>query len=385
MDAAVPPHPVRRVDVEAPVVVEIRRDRAPVPARAAGAGARRRVLEAALRRLKEERVAAAHLLHPRDGDGFEDASRQGNGQAGVLVEEAPLRVRARRVEVHPAVAVEVAPRGGHPVAAVLDSELRRHVLEALPVDVPVEVLQAEVVRHDEVGAAVAVEVGEEARERPARGLRDTPFGRRVAEMALPVPEEQSVPPPVVRVERRVGHLSVVVAGAADEEVEVAVAVHVRERERARGARRDDARRGGDLLERAVAAVPEEARRPERVRHREVREAVAVHVTGRDAGRGDSGESGRGETRALGHVGEMPVPVVAVEDRADAVADEEVLGAVPVEVEDGDARARPDAVDEAVRELLRRVAARSAEARRERRVVEARIQLASLGDRREKIC
>src|SRR5512140_655418 len=51
-DATVPPHPVRRVEVEAPVVVEVGRDRAPVPARAPRARARGRVLERSFRRLE---------------------------------------------------------------------------------------------------------------------------------------------------------------------------------------------------------------------------------------------------------------------------------------------------------------------------------------------
>ena len=210
-------------------------------------------------------------------------------------------------------------------------------------------------------------------------------------MALPVAEEEVVAAAVVRVEGRVGHLTVVVARPADEEVEVAVAVHVREREGARRALRDDAGRGRDLLERAVAAVPEEAGRAEGVRHGEIREAVAVDVARRRrrSPRCRRCPTTRGRRAPVTSV-KCPLPSFSVEDRPDAVAHEEVLVAVPVEVEDRDARARPDAVDEAVRELLRRIAAGRAEARRERRVVEAGTGLDSVcfggeerdGERRE---
>ena len=57
----------------------------------------------------------------------------------------------------------------------------------------------------------------------------------VASVKWPVPvvQVQEVLAAVVGVEGRIGHLVVVVAGDADEEVEVAVAVHVGERRRAR--------------------------------------------------------------------------------------------------------------------------------------------------------
>ena len=206
-------------------------------------------------------------------------------------------------------------------------------------------------------------------------------------MALPVAEKEIVAPAVVRVEGRVGHLAVVIARAADEEIEVAVAVHVREREGARRPGRDDAGGGRDLLERAVPAIPEEARRAEGVRHGEIRIAVAVDVACRHTGRGDARcRPARREPRAHGHVREVSLAVVPVEDRPHAVAHEEVLGAVPVEVQNGHARARPDAVDEPVRELLRRIAARRAEARREGRVVEAGMSFDSVwfgGEKRDR--
>ena len=47
----------------------------------------------------------------------------------------------------------------------------------------------------------------------------------------------------------------------------------------------------------------------------------------------------------GDVGEVAPPVVPVEDRAHAVADEEILEAVAVEVEDGDAGTGPDVGDQ----------------------------------------
>ena len=48
----------------------------------------------------------------------------------------------------------------------------------------------------------------------------------------------------------------------------------------------------------------------------------------------------------------------------------VLVAVLIEVQDRDARARPDAVDEPVRKRSGRIAARRSETGRERRIVEA---------------
>src|ERR1017187_4401559 len=212
-------------------------------------------------------------------------------------------------------------------------------------------------------------------------------------MALPVAEEEVVAAAVVRVERRVGHLTVVVARPADEGVEVAVAVYVRESGRTRGARGFDAGRSRDLLERAVAPVPKEPRRAERIRHDEVRIAVAVDVARGDAGGRDARGVRDREAGPHGYVREMPAAVVLVQDRPHAVAHEEVFVAVLVEVQDRDARARPDAVDEAVRQLLRRGAGRGggarppggggggggggAEPRRESGVVEAWMRLDSV--------
>jgi len=184
----VAPHAVRRVEIEAGVAVEVRGDDAPVPARAPGARALRHVVEAPAGPLQEERVPAAHLLHPGDRDRQEDAARERHRQRRVAVQEAPLRIRPRRVEVEDAVAVEVSPRARHAVRAVLDAGLLRDVFEALSVHVAVEVLQAEVVRDEEVRPAVVVVVGEEAGEGPPRRFLDAPCRRGVAEASGAVSE-----------------------------------------------------------------------------------------------------------------------------------------------------------------------------------------------------
>ena len=132
---------------------------------------------------------------------------EADGNRRVLVEEVPLRVGAGRVEVGPAVAVEVRPGAGHAVGARLRAGLLRDVLEALAAVVAVEVLQAEVVGREQVLVAVLVVVLEERRERPARHAREAPGVRGVGEVAVAVVQVEEVLAAVVGVERRVGHLA----------------------------------------------------------------------------------------------------------------------------------------------------------------------------------
>ena len=329
--AAVSPHAVGRVDVGPGVVVEVRGHGAPVPARVRGAGAGGRVLEGVVGLLQEERIALRHRLDPFDRDREKGPPRHADRKAGVLVEEIPLRVRAGRVKVEKAVAVEIRPGGGHAVGADSRPGLLRDVLEAAAAGVAVEVLEAEVVRDEKVRPPVPVVVGEERRERPARRLVDSPGGPGVGEMAVPVVDVEAVGPAVVGVVGRVGHLVVVVARHAHEEVEVSVAVHVGEGGRARVAGDRDAGRCRDLFERPVAAVSEETGGAEGVRHEEVRKAVPIHVAGGDSGGGDAAPIRRPEAGRDCDVREEPAPVVPVQDRAHSVGDEEVLETVAVEV------------------------------------------------------
>ena len=101
-------------------------------------------------------------------------------------------------------------------------------------------------------------------------------------------------------------------------------------------------------------LSEQPGRAERVGDEEVGVSVAVHVAGGDSGRGDPLAVAAGEPGGVRHVGEAAVPVVAVEDRAHAVGDEEVLEAVAVVVEDRGAGARPDVGDQAVGLAKRRI-------------------------------
>src|SRR4029079_326153 len=117
-----------------------------------------------------------------------------------------------------------------------------------------------------------------------------------------------------------------------------------------------------LLEAGSAPVQEQARRAERVGDEKVREAVSVDVARRDAGRGDAFGGGAGETHALRDVREAAGPVVLVQDRAHAVADEEAFVAVAIEVEDRDARTGPDPGDQPVRSGLTRIAAHTSHSR-----------------------
>ena len=249
-----------------------------------------------------------------------------------------------------------------------------------PPSVAVEILQAEVVRRQEVVAAVLVVVLEEGGERPARLVGDAPGLRGVGESAVAVVQVQEVRAPVLRVEGGVGHLAVVVAGDRDEEIEVAVAVDVRESGRAGVGRDGDAGGSRGLFERAVAAVSEEARRSEGVGHEEIGVAVAVDVARGEAGRRDALRRRLRETGLLRNVGEMPGAVALVENRAQAVTDEEVLGAVAVEVEHGDARPGPDVRDEVVDLVDRRVVPRRTEPGFGGGVAEARGGLDALGER-----
>ncbi len=294
--AAVAPHAVGGVDVGPAVVVEVGGDGAPVPAGLLRARARRRVLERVVGTLEQQRVARGHVLAPLDREGQEQPAGQADGNRRVLVEEVPLRVGAGRVEVGPAVAVEVGPRARHAVRARLRSGLLRDVDEALSVFVVVQVLQPEVVGRHQVFVAVLVVVLEERRERPARHPFEAPGLRGVGEVAVAVVQVQKVLAAVVGVEGGVGHLRVVVAGHAHEEIEVPVAVDVGESGRAHVLGNGDPGRGGRLLERAVAAVVEQARGSEGVRHEEVGKPVAVDVARGEAGRGDALGRGLREAR-----------------------------------------------------------------------------------------
>ena len=196
---------------------------------------------------------------------------------------------------------------------------------------------------------------------------------------MAVVDEEQVRAAVVRVEGRIGHLAVVVARDADEEVEVAVAVDVREGGGTRVFRDADSRGLGHVLERAVAAVAEEVRRAERVREEEVGKAVAVDVARGDAGGREALRCRARESRRDGHVREVAAAVVAVEDRPHAVPDEEVLGAVLIEVENRDAGAGPDVRDQAVREPERGIAARRAQPCLPGGVMEARRGLRTVGN------
>ncbi len=358
--APVAPESVGGVEVGPAVVVEVGGDRAPVPAGVTGPGAGRRVLERVVRPLEEQRVARGHVLAPADGRREKDAAPEGDGNRRVLVEEVPLRVRARRVDVGPAVAVVVRPRARHAVRAGERAGLLRHVLES-PAEVAVEVLQAEVVGRHEILAAVLVIVLEEGGERPARFIADSPGLRRVGEAAMAVVQIENIRAPVLRVEGRVRHLAVVIARDRDEEIEVPVAVDVGERRGSRVGGHGDSGVGRRLLERPVAAVAEEPRRTERVGHEDVGVPVAVDVARREPGGGNALRGGFCQAGLLRDVREAAGAVAAVKDRAHAVADEEVLGAVAVVVEHGDARARPEVGDEVVDLVDRRITPRRAEA------------------------
>ena len=295
------------------------------------------------------------------------------------MEEVPLRLAARRVQIEPAVPVEVGDRGRHSVGANLRVGGVGDVHEAVSPIVVVEIFQAEVVRDEQIGPAVAVVVGEEGGKRPAGRLRDSPGLAHVREVAVPVVQEQKARASVVGVVRRIGHLSVVVARDANEEVQIPVSVDVGERGGARVLRNVDAGGGGHVLEGAVPAVVKKMRASEGVRDEEVRVAVSIDVARGHARCGDAFGRRRGEPRGHGDVREMAVSVVAIQNRPHAVAHEEIFRAVLVVVQNGDAGPGPDAGDEVVREPVGRIVARRSEAGFRRRVVEARIALRSVGN------
>ncbi len=298
----------------------------------------------------------------------------------ILVQEVPLRVRAGRVEVGPAVAVEIRPGSRHSVRADGCPGFLGDVLEALAPDVAIQVLEAEVVGGEQVHAAVLVVVLKQARQRPARHAREPPRADDVGEVALAVVQEQEILAAVVGGERRIRHLAPVVARDCDEEVEVAVPVQVGERGRPRVVASGEARGGRRLLERPVASISEEPHRAERVGHDEVGVSVAVHVPGGHPGPGDAFRRRLGEAGLFRDVGEAGAPVVLVQDRPDAVGDEEILGAVAIEVENRHTRAGPDVGDQAVGQRQRRVGARRAESGLGRRVAKAGSGLDALGQR-----
>ena len=176
------------------------------------------------------------------------------------------------VDVEPTVVVVVEKRGAHPRAVIeqprrCSDVLERHRAVAAP-EVPVQVLGAEVVRHQQIGPAVAVVIGPGRREmivvvagvepasavtstkRPWPSLRKSTLGRAVARV-------------VVR-RRRAG---LVLAGAeeigvhAQVQIEKAVTVVVRHRDRRQHAlkRLREAEGIGDGREAALAVVDEEQR------------------------------------------------------------------------------------------------------------------------------
>ena len=295
------------------------------------------------------------------------------------MEEIPLRVRAGAIDVRPTVAVVVRPCAGHPVRARLRAGLLRDVHEAFSL-VAIQVFQAEVVGRHQVLAAVLVVVLEERREGPARLVAEAARIRRVGQTAPAVVQVQEVAAAVLRVERGIRHLTVVVARDGDVKVQVPVGIDVGEGGRARVLGNGDARGGRDLLEASVAQIAKEPGRTESVGGHEIRKSVAVDVARGQPGPRNSGTRGLRQSGRLGDVGEPPRAVARVENRAHSVADEEVLVAVAVEVEHRDARARPDVGDQAIGLRDRRVAPRRSEAGLGRDVTEARRRLDTIEKR-----
>ena len=252
-------------------------------------------------------------------------------------------------------------------------------------EVEIEPVRVEVVRHVEVGPAVAVDVREGRAEPVVEPVRLEP-GRApdLAEARVPttrpdVEIEQVTHCTVIRREARLraGQRVVDVGVARDEEVEAPVAVHVRDGRARVPAGRVDPRRLRALRERAVAVVPEDgvvgvparvvpgggddevgravavevARDAAAAAHRETRARLsrdvhepAVHVVEQAAPREPATGGVRGDVgvRVRVHDVEVEPAVAVVVEPAEAAAHHRRLVAGHAEAERALADVEPDA-------------------------------------------
>ena len=314
----------------------------------------------------EERRAPSHADERRAGDVALQARVLELAAVDVVIQRVPIARERREHEIHAPVAVVVARVRSHSrlrACVTVERHARREsdVLETSVAGVVVQEVGVRVVRHEQIDEAVVVVVGRDDAEavgasRVGQTVRGGGFDEASAAGVL---EEEigfagqargsdhdvrTVTPDEIapRLENRVpGRLDV----ARDVEIQVAVAVGVEERAAGAPAAGRHARAGGDILERAVAAIPEQRIRSP-VGDVEIEAAVAVEV----AGAGAAAPRRQVDPRCLRHVLELPSAEVAVERIAmrDALARRAELCAgdqvdveqsVAVVVEQGDAAAR----------------------------------------------
>ena len=247
-----------------------------------------------------------------------------------------VRVQRRRVagevgleNVDRAVAIVVAERDAHAclrlaVLAVRAARLHRDVLEGPVAVVPIERARVRVVRHVQIRPAIIVEVeGADAEAVRPCGLGDARRLGHVGEAAAAgvavqhvlaagesgrtAGHHRALVPAQSRLRHRCG-LQIEVDVVGGKQIEEAVAVVIHERAaRAPACAGDEPRAGGDVFERAVAAVPEQTvLTPES--HEQIGEAVVVVVScARPLSPADERKA-----RLCGHVFEGAVRAVAIQ-------------------------------------------------------------------------
>ena len=231
-------HAVDDVDVLPPVAVEVQRVGRPRPAAHLGARLERPVLEASIAAVPEEGVAAgvapierAHVrrsVRHEGGRGRHPQAARAPHVAGVDVEQTVVVV-VEEGRAHSGAVVEHAGVGCH----ILERHLARPASPRA-----VKVLGAEVVRHQQVGPAVAVVVGPRGREViPVVARVEPGLLRDFDEVPVPIVPEEDAGRTVAGVVVRHRRSRLVLARAvevrvdAQVEIEKAVAVVVGHRDR----------------------------------------------------------------------------------------------------------------------------------------------------------
>ena len=336
-------HAVGDIEVVPAVAVDVDGVRGPGPAARRRMRRARRVLERAVAAVPEERIAArvpaVLLAHLGRRVGHE---RRGPGDA--LPGGGP---HVAGVDVQPTVVVVVEERGAHAGAVIEHAGPCRDVLEPdtsvrLPAEVPVQVLRAEVVGHQQIRPAVLVVVGPRGGEViPIVAFVDAGLLRDVDEASAAVVAEQHTWRAVACVVVRHRRAGLVLAGAeevrvdAQVRIEVAVAVVVGHADPGEYALQRPREREGVGHEReAPASIVEEQQRLHARREHEILVAVVVDVDQQRLRRVVE----QADARALGDVLERAVPEGAEQAVGQPVRlrDVQVVAAVAVRVADGDA-------------------------------------------------
>ena len=233
-----------------------------------------------------------------------------------------------------AVVVEVATGDAHRRAAIFHPGGGSDVSEGAVAVVTVEDVAAELVSYVQIRVAVVVVISPRSGEAPCRTL-DAGAGGDVDERAVAVVAVQRVGNAIagfpVRLRRRV----LVISHAQQVEIEEAVAIIVRDQRHAAPAAGFDTGDLGDVGETPAALVAVQLLAADTA-DEEVRGAVIVEIEKHQTGGGDVQRIRQPHRER--RLAEGAVAVVAVHDQARGAEQRHVLEAVAVDVGDGTSRA-----------------------------------------------